>query len=322
MIERKDMTQPADLPGQLLPDHLLAEAADWWLRRLAAPEDQALARDLAQWRGAHLENEQAWQLAAASWRGAVDSRAKAARPRRRLALAAAAMAAGLLLAAFYPSFSLWLRADYRSDVALIRPLTLPDGSQVTLGADSAIALHFSPDRREVELLQGEAYFDVATDKVRPFVVVAAELNVTVTGTEFAVGRLAESFDVGVAEGSVHTALVSADGALQEIDLRAGDHLKIARADAALKLEKIEPTEVAAWRRGQLVALDVPLADVVETIGRYQPGLIVFADTDLAARRITGVFDLTDPPRAMRGILAPYHGVVRQVTPYLTLLDIP
>ena len=97
-----------------------------------------------------------------------------------MALAAAAIAAGLLLAAFYPSFSLWLRADYRSDVALIRPLTLPDGSQVTLGADSAIALHFSPDRRDVELLQGEAYFAVATDKARPFDVVADELSVTVT----------------------------------------------------------------------------------------------------------------------------------------------
>jgi transmembrane sensor len=61
-----------------------------------------------------------------------------------------------------------------------------------------------------------------------------------------------------------------------------------------------------------------MADVVDDLRRYFAGSIVLVDADLAARRVTGVYNLADPVGALRAIVGAHGGSVRQVSPWLLL----
>ncbi len=79
-------------------------------------------------------------------------------------------------------------ADQRTAAGEQRVLTLDDGSRLTLAGDSAINLDLVDHQRHVTLLRGRAYFQVASDPHRPFLVEAGEARVRVTGTRFEVRR--------------------------------------------------------------------------------------------------------------------------------------
>lgn len=238
------------------------------------------------------------------------------RPARRIGFAAAAAIAACLLLFAAPGF--WtdlFQADHATQAGEMRDLALEDGSTVTLGADSAIALAFAPDRRGVTLLRGEAFFHVMPDKVRPFRVEAAELTVTVTGTAFDVRIADRSLSVAVESGSVRVARRGAADAAPA-SLSPGQRLAYDRATGAFALSDIPGDAVATWRSGRLVVENVALADVVDTIARHHRGAIVIASPSLGDRRVTGVYDLDNPARSLRALVGPYGGVVRELTPYL------
>ena len=85
----------------------------------------------------------------------------------------------------------------------VQVVALGDGSVVTLNTASRIAVDFSHSRRDIALLGGEALFDVAKDRARPFVVTAGNTQVRAVGTSFTVRRLADSpVQILVREGVV------------------------------------------------------------------------------------------------------------------------
>jgi transmembrane sensor len=87
-------------------------------------------------------------------------------------------------------------------------------------------------------------------------------------------------------------------------------------------ERIEPSAVASWRDGQLFVDNVTVSQVVDELQRYQKGWIVIADDRLAAQRVTGLYDLRDPGRALRALVQPSGGTVREITPFLHVLSLP
>lgn len=304
------------------PTELLDIAIDWQMQLRAAPDSETLHRAVAAWRAAAPAHEQAWRQAERSWQllgEALPAVTPPRRARRRWRLPTAAALAACLLLALAPSLVLNLRADAVTGAGETRLLTLADGSVVHLGADSALAVDMNGPRREAQLLRGQAYFEVAPDAARPFIVHTGSLQVSVLGTAFdvRVGRAATT--VAVAHGAVGVQGAGAALPLAE-RLAPGDRLRYDHALRRFERDSLPPALVAAWRDGRLSVQDVPVIDVVETLQRYRAGRIVLADDSLAGQRVTGSYDLRHPQRALEAVVLAHHGRLRQLSPLLTWVD--
>lgn len=322
-------------------DRALEAAMDWLLRIEAAPGDAMLRSQLEAWRSADPAHARAWTRAQKAWSVVGDSRPAYAaewpvRPTGRSrsgsvgarhgtawrwgVAASLAIAAGLFLL-FMPTIVTSLRADHATVTAELRDISLEDGSRVHLGPRSALDVRFAPDRRTVTLLDGGAFFEVVSDPRRPFVVSAGGIDVVVAGTAFDVRLSKELIVVEVRSGIVDLR-GGAVGLASPARLAAGDRARVERATGNIRLDKVSPDEIAAWRDRRLFVEGASVADVVEELSRYRSGWIVLADSRLAAQRVTGLFDLTDTDHALTAIVQPFNGRVHSVTPYLQILSAP
>ena len=195
-----------------------------------------------------------------------------------------------------------LGADYVSAPGQVRSVTLADQSQVTLDADSAIAVDFSGGERHVEVRRGAAFFRV-THTGEPFVVEAEQGQARVLGTQFEVRRQAQGAQVTVLSGRV--GVTAQAGAAQQV-LGAGQQVAY-HAGRAESLHAVDSEAQLAWRQGWLNYYKAPMAEVIGDLQRYYPGRIILLNDELAARRISGSFPSKDP-RAVLGSLQGVLGV--------------
>jgi len=214
----------------------------------------------------------------------------------------------------------------------LEAVPLADGSRVTLNTDSELQVSLEPRERVVSLDRGEAYFEVAKDKSRPFIVNVGSKRVIAVGTQFSVRRDGDSIQVVVTEGTVRMevrrarassasaqspaseqaarsssapgsaeavlqgspASLSSPGSADIILLPAGS---VARAEADAVLVRNEPlTEIEqhlSWRSGLLTFRDTPLADAVAEFNRYNERKIVIEDSRIASLQLGGVFRSTN-----------------------------
>jgi transmembrane sensor len=233
-----------------------------------------------------------------------------------LGIAVAALAACLALY-FAPVLKLRLQADHMTSVAELSRVSLEDGSVVHLDAGSAIAIRYGATRREVALLAGRAFFDVVATKDRPFVVVADDVTVTVTGTAFDVLSGGDGVTVAVQSCTVEVGL---DGGRLAGVLTHGERLSVSHGARQVARSQVDAQDIAAWRERRLVVDGATLAEVVEELGRHYAGVIVLRDRSLADRRITGVFDLRRPVEALAAVARSQHGSVTAITPYLLVVS--
>nr|WP_314638198.1 FecR family protein [uncultured Pseudomonas sp.] len=193
-----------------------------------------------------------------------------------------------------------LGADYVSAPGEIRTVTLADQSQVTLDADSSIAVDFSGGERHVQLRRGAGFFSV-THTGDPFVVDAEKGQARVLGTQFEVRLQPHGAQVTVLSGRVG---VTADRHAEQQILTAGQQVAYGEGSAQ-KLRVVDSEAQLAWRQGWLNYYKVTLADVVQDLGRYYPGRIVLLNDELAARRVSGSFPSKDP----QAVLGSLQGVL-------------
>jgi transmembrane sensor len=225
--------------------------------------------------------------------------------------------AAYLAFVFVPGFLLRLQADHVTSIAELRSFGLDDGSVVRLGPDSAIEVGQADGGRRVRLLKGEAFFEVTPDSARPFRVVVRDVETTVLGTAFNVRFAGEGAEVAVRSGLVRVDRAAARRSVAE-RLAPGDWVQVGWT-GRVQRGAIPPEEVAPWLHGQIVARDRPLADVVDELRRYYGGAIIAAGGALAGRRVTGVYNLSDPVAALRAIVGAHGGSVRQVSPWLLVV---
>lgn len=190
----------------------------------------------------------------------------------------------------------WLRysavqsAVYSTPLSATESVALSDGSQATLSSDSRVTTTMSRHERRIELQQGEAYFEVAKNAARPFVVAAGERRVVAVGTRFSVRRESDGIRVVVTEGVVR--LVSSAGAPAQSDLRlpAGSVAfsgKDGVSVQSLAVDKAE--EYLSWRGGFIQFRDTPLSEAAAEFNRYNARKIVVADARAGAVRVGGHF---------------------------------
>jgi transmembrane sensor len=168
-----------------------------------------------------------------------------------------------------------------------RSLVLADGSRVILDTATRLRLHFSRERRALELLTGQAHFDVAKDPARPFIVTAGDKQVIAVGTAFDVSRELGVTSVMLTEGKI---VVRQDGAAHVLDqtLSPGDRL-IFQPDTRVRQDRPNIAAATAWQTGQVVFDDVPLSEAVEHMNRYESKPIVIADPAVGSLHISGAY---------------------------------
>lgn len=241
-------------------------------------------------------------ISVAAWltqrRGGAAGAALPARPmtpiwrRKPLWLAVAATAA---LIAITLRFAPVLRSgtspeSFATDAGQQMQITLPDGSQVILGARSRLRVAYTPTSRNLRLEQGEAFFLVQKNHARPFRVHVLNDVVTAVGTQFDVRAINDRVDVVVADGVVQ---VNPD-TLAPVPARVarGESLSFLsrRGERALVspvVTHIDPQSAARWRGGWLIYRDEPLIDVLSDVARYSNRRIVVADPNAITQHFTG-----------------------------------
>ncbi|MEH6586940.1 MAG: FecR domain-containing protein [Halioglobus sp.] len=299
-------------------------AALGWVARLrsdaVSAEDQ---QSFALWLGEHRSHTQAMDEALELWDdlGAIrhlspadELPAQSANSSRWLPAAMAA-AACLVLAVF-----LWpqLQSDpvshqYRSALGERRTVDLPDGSLARLNTNSSIVVTYSQDQRHIDLQHGEAWFQVRPNKQRPFHVDAGETRVTAVGTAFNVYlNNSRSTDVTVTEGVVRVSELGKTGnRAPSTELLHVNQRLIAGIDGWELSSSDDFANQLAWQRGELVAEEMPLPELVAQLERYQQTRIIIADPNVARLTVSGVLQL-DQPEATLSAIAVSLGL--QVTP--------
>lgn len=207
-------------------------------------------------------------------------------------LAAAALAVcAISLTGLWRSYEQVEPLSYRTPIGALRSIGLADGSAATLSSDSTIAVALSRHERNIDLVRGEAYFDVAKDRARPFAVQAGEHRIVAVGTRFAVRRDGDEIRVVVTEGTVRLESASADGRGQPVTLLPAGSSALANASGVLVRagSAADAERALDWRRGYLVFLDTPLAVAVAEFNRYNTRPLVIGDATAAQLRIGGSF---------------------------------
>ena len=184
------------------------------------------------------------------------------------------------------------QASYASAVGQIQTVTLPDGSVATLSSDSRVDVRISRGERHVALAQGEAFFDVAHDTRRPFLVETDGRRVVAVGTRFSVRRDPEEIRVVVTEGKVRLeSRAGPDGAAQPVSLLPAGSVATAGRNGVLvrSLPVADAERYLEWRDGFLTFDDTSLADAAAEFNRFNTRKLELGDAAVADLRVGGNF---------------------------------
>ncbi|MGH7707393.1 MAG: FecR family protein [Candidatus Dormibacteria bacterium] len=211
--------------------------------------------------------------------------------RRRMRLFAIAATALLALSGgiYVYTTGIFAGEQYTTKVGGLDTVPLADGSRVTLNTDSRIRVALAAKEREVQLERGEAFFVVAKDPRRPFVVEAGDKRVIALGTQFSVLRNGDDIRVVVTEGKVRIEDVSSPGSA-DVLVSAGSIAQTANAQVLVRTQATpEVEQLLSWRSGYVAFRDMALADAVAEFNRYNTRKILIEDPSIAAIRIGGNF---------------------------------
>jgi len=279
-------------------------AAGWISRRDAGQWTAGDAAGFEAWLGASLHHRVAYYRLHAAWKEAGrlaamhPQKPASPAPRQRswlrhpLALAASVLLVSGVVFAIYWQARGGVQV-YATEVGELRQVLLPDGSTVVLNTDSALRVDMHGSGRQLQLQRGEAFFQVAKDASRPFVVRSNALRVVAVGTAFAVQQEGPRMQVVVTEGSVRVEDAEGQGA-SPASVGAGSMLQVAEMDMRTqRLTDEEMEQRLSWRTGLVVFRDTPLAEAVAQFNRYNRRKIVLAEPSIAGLGIGGVFRATD-----------------------------
>ncbi|BFM10765.1 FecR family protein [Simiduia litorea] len=195
---------------------------------------------------------------------------------------------------------------YTTEIGEQKNISLPDGSTINLNTNSQIHVQYSDSERKLILDGGEAFFKVASNKARPFVVDVGEGTVTAVGTAFGINRDASTVKVTVIEGIVsvkeretqpqikpESLLVKADEGLS-IDMQGLSTVRTTNARQAL-----------AWRNKLLVLENQPLTTALNELNRYLKAPVDSSDPSLAKLRVSGTFSLQTPESTLTALITTF-----------------
>lgn len=212
---------------------------------------------------------------------------------------------------FHPNSKFETNGVFVTKVGAQKTINLSDGSVVFLNTNSELLVNYNENSRNLTLLRGEASFDVAKDKLYPFVVKAGNGDVQALGTSFAVRLNGEKVDVLVSHGTVRVRASDANIRPNAKEERPAKHKEkpsnaeesvIARAGNRVVFEKHKVESVTVetqetldrelyWKKGFLDFNQIPLAQVVSEVARYTDYKIVISDSTLEHLTVGGYYPI-------------------------------
>lgn len=285
-------------------------AASWWMARETGHHFDPAGFEA--WLAADPENAAAWERVRAIWQGFGDhraapelaearldarrwARAEGERRRHGVTTRRGLIAAGLGVLGIGVAAPLLLRPgpsfaqSFATGIGEQRALSLPDGSRVTLDANSALSVRFDAKARHVEMTHGRAYFEVARDAGLPFRVAVEKDVLTALGTAFSVELRDRRVSVTLMEGRLSVGRTDDAGHIVDIaELAPLQKLVLSGADAAPRIRPVDAAHDLAWRDGRIYFDDEPLALAAARMNDYSATRI--AVTGAAADiRVSGMF---------------------------------
>jgi transmembrane sensor len=210
-----------------------------------------------------------------------------------------AIAATLLVAIACAWVFLTSPQRYATTIGEQRSVVLNDGSVVTLNTSTTIQVKLTKAVRTIQLLSGEALFQVAHDKARPFDVIAGNTTVRAVGTQFNVDHRASSTTVTVVEGRVSVESGSENPVDQTPDI--GTSIPLIAGEGITVSPRVKSHATAAnvatataWTQRRLVFEHRPLGEVAAEFNRYNRREIQIESAELRSQEVTGVFQANDP----------------------------
>lgn len=296
----------------------LAEASAWRVRLSEA--DLESSSEFEAWLDASPLNADAWAMVQRPWSAIGEaassldvmaarrdalSRARRAGRGPRLTLARAAALAGAaaiaVLVAGLGLNEITKTQVYTTALGERRVITLSDGSTVTLDSSSELKVRYFRKARRLDLVKGQARFDVAHDVRRPFTVHARDETVVATGTAFNVDLTGPKILVALIQGRVTVVKdrpeshplteAPSSGKSSSVGLAPGQEL-IASQSAPVRVVPVSIDRATAWESGQLEFQDEELAAVADRVSHYSAHPVL-VDDGVANLRISGVFNAGD-----------------------------
>lgn len=329
-----------DRDKDILPEYRVNEEAVSWLLRIQEGFSQSDFREWRQWLSENDANAAEFDAVSKFWQetelvsdlpwpsdnelamDTYDGNAALVLPpnsvprmrrrpgRRNYWLASAASIAAICLIGFglVQEFDKDIR-NYHTTTAEHRSITLDDGSSITLGAESDVVVSYSRDVRQVELHNGEAYFKVAKDTTRPFLVVAGTRTVRAIGTEFNVSIGVRDIRVSVVEGRVRVERISSnpDGGTTELpvaafsNLSSGEVLDFNAAGSIGIVSEVDPMLSTSWLDGRLAYNRASLESVIADVNRYSNTELIIGDEATKKLVFTGTIFSNDIDNWLDGL---------------------
>ncbi len=179
-----------------------------------------------------------------------------------------------------------------------RTITLADGSLVHINTKTRLRVNYQDDVRAIEVLEGEALFDVEKDPTRPFRVTSGTTVAEALGTKFNVRHFGDDTEVAVIEGRVAVApidkVIAPPVSRSPIVLSDGEEVTLSENTVAPQKTKTDIAALTAWRKRQLVFEGDALSDILFEFNRYNKIQLMTSDDALAKEKFSGVFDADDP----------------------------
>lgn len=291
-------------------DPARSQAIDWLMRLRTEDCTETERHAFNNWLQENISHRQAYEALQAQWQW-MEQFQDASFPARDAALRYRgrstrrffkyAVAASLLLAlgvtAFMPNGWVGIPHTYIAGKGERQTVVLADGSGIELNTESEVRVHFNRWRRSVEMIKGEAFFTVSHDAERPFDVRAGSGRIRDIGTAFEIYIKPELVLVAVQEGIVEVQTSAARR------LSAGQQLAFSGNGEFQSVSDQDVAGLTAWRQGNIVFRDRPLADVLVEIGRYHDARIRLQHEALGKLRVSGIFHTSELDNTLNAIAA-------------------
>ena len=304
-----------------------AEAAAWVARLHGPNRTSDVEAGLRRWLADDPEHPAAFELLTDTWerstrlrRRPIEHVARWELVGFRLSYSRAVLATMAVAVLAITGTVYWLHSDVTATgIGELRTLTLEEGTRVHMNADTRLIVRYGKALRQVQLVSGEALFEVTHNPKWPFVVTVDGHRIRDLGTEFDVLSERNRLAVTLVEGKVTVSSTTGGGVpsprpslparalsvnRQGITLAPGERLTFG-ADQMPQIDRPSLDLVTAWERGQVVLDDTPLTEAVAQMNRYSSRRIIISPA-MRSIRVSGVFEIGDSVSFAAALARAYH----------------